>query len=407
MKFSVLLPTRNRLDLLRYAVETVRRQDYDDWEIVVSDNFSDEDIGGYVRSLQDPRIRCHRTERFVPVTENWNNALARCTGDYVVMLGDDDGLMKGYFSTASRMIEQHRNPDFLYTGALLYAYPNVMPDHPDGFLQSHGAAKFLVSANEPFWLDRETAHELVRQSMQFKVRFDYNMQFALISRGLIDAMRSKGSFFQSPYPDYYAMNAMMLVARRILVVPRPLVAIGVSPKSFGYYWVNECEQGGVEFLKNLPEESVAQRIRDTILPGPNLNTSWLLAMETLLMHYGREFDLSVRYGRYRLMQSLHALRRSVLAGTGARSDLRHLVSLLTRREKATYGALLRPYSVLCSLLPIQIRRRAATFPLTALRIYPPHTPRRIHGKFSNMLDVFERVDPSALPCSNRNGSPRA
>jgi len=39
MKFSVLIPTRNHLDLLSYAIETVRRQDYSDWEIIVSDNF--------------------------------------------------------------------------------------------------------------------------------------------------------------------------------------------------------------------------------------------------------------------------------------------------------------------------------------------------------------------------------
>ena len=44
MKFSVLLPTRNRLEYLRYAVETVRRQDYADWEIIVSDNCSEDDI---------------------------------------------------------------------------------------------------------------------------------------------------------------------------------------------------------------------------------------------------------------------------------------------------------------------------------------------------------------------------
>ncbi len=104
MKFSVLLPTRNRLDLLKYAVETVRRQDYDDWQIVISDNFSDDDIGGYVGSLQEPRIRYRRTQRLVPVTQSWNNALERYTGDYVVMLGNDDGLMKGYFS---RKVHEH------------------------------------------------------------------------------------------------------------------------------------------------------------------------------------------------------------------------------------------------------------------------------------------------------------
>ena len=86
MKFSVLLPTRNRLEYLRYAVETVRRQDYDNWEIIVSDNDSAEDIRGFVDALADDRIVYLRTGSFVPVTENWNNALSHSTGDYVVML---------------------------------------------------------------------------------------------------------------------------------------------------------------------------------------------------------------------------------------------------------------------------------------------------------------------------------
>ena len=49
MKLSVLLPTRNRLTFLRYAIESVRRQDVPDWEIIVSDNHSEEDIAGYIR----------------------------------------------------------------------------------------------------------------------------------------------------------------------------------------------------------------------------------------------------------------------------------------------------------------------------------------------------------------------
>jgi len=70
MKYSVLLPTRNRLKYLRYAVETVRRQDYDNWEIIISDNCSEEDIEGFAGSLQDPRVRHYRTESFIPVTDN-------------------------------------------------------------------------------------------------------------------------------------------------------------------------------------------------------------------------------------------------------------------------------------------------------------------------------------------------
>lgn len=407
MRFSVLLPTRNRLDLLRYAVETVRRQDDDGWEIVVSDNCSEDDVEGYVRSLGDARIRYYRTERFVPVTENWNNALERSTGDYVVMLGDDDGLMKGYFSTLRRVLAHHPDPDFVYTGALLFAYPGVMPDRPEGFLRTHGAARFLSGSTEPSWLDLSVAREMVRRSMRFQLRFDYNMQFAVISRRLIDSMRSRGPFFQSPYPDYYSMNAMMLVADRILVVPRPLVAIGVSPKSFGWYWANDKEQSGTEFLKNVPDADVLARVKDKVLPGPNLNTSWLLSMETLLQRYGGDHALAVDYGRYRLMQAIHTVRRAILSDDPAERGVGELVSRLTWREKLSYGLLLGPYARIAARLPAPFRTRAARYPVTALRTYPPHTTQPIPGRFANMLEVFERFDPGVLAAGPVRGAAAA
>jgi glycosyltransferase involved in cell wall biosynthesis len=107
MRFSILLPTRNRLELLACAIETVHRQDFHDWEIVVSDNCSEEDIASYVQGLSDERIRYQRTERFLPVTENWSRALEASRGDYVIMLGDDDGLLRGYLSTLDRLIREH------------------------------------------------------------------------------------------------------------------------------------------------------------------------------------------------------------------------------------------------------------------------------------------------------------
>ena len=121
--FSILLPTRNRLDLLKRAIQTVLRQDFEDWEIVISDNYSDEDIQPYVESLNDSRIRYQRTDSFVPVTDNWNRALEASRGDYVIMLGDDDGLLRGCLSGLHNYIQQYDNPDAFYTSAALYAYP--------------------------------------------------------------------------------------------------------------------------------------------------------------------------------------------------------------------------------------------------------------------------------------------
>jgi len=400
MKFSVLLPTRNRLDLLSYAIETVRRQNYADWEIIVSDNFSEEDIAGYLRSLNDPRIKYYRTDNFIPVTDNWNNALEKSDGDYVIMLGDDDCLMQGYFSMLSKVIEKQDAPDLLYTSAFLYAYPGVMPGRPDGFLRSYSHSKMFRSAQEPFWLEKSDAVELAHQSTNFKMRFDYNMQFSLVSRKLIHKLEKQGLFYQSPYPDYYASNAMMLKAERILVVPYPLVTIGISPKSFGFYYYNNSENKGNEFLKNLPNPEMVNRLQQVILPGTDMNTSWLLSMETLVNNFAVEGDIRVNYQRYRLLQICAVFAGVILDKNDTQLVVNELRSRMTTLERVLFDIPLSIVATMSTVLPKYLRKlvsnRVIAITCSHLRFSSPE----IKGTFETILDVFEKTPPAAISIEN-------
>jgi glycosyltransferase involved in cell wall biosynthesis len=393
MKFSVLLPTRNRLDLLSYAIETVRKQDYSDWEIIVSDNFSEEDIAGYVRSLDDSRIKYYRTDKFVPVTDNWNNALAKSDGDYVIMLGDDDCLMKGYFSTLKKMIDEYDAPDFIYTSAFLYAYPGAIPGFPDGFLRSYDHSAIFRFSHKPFWLRKSESMALVNHSLNFRIRFNYNMQFSLVSRKLIQEMSKYGSFYQSPYPDYYASNAIMLKAERILIVPQPLVTIGISSRSFGFYYFNDLESKGNEFLKNIPDPDIALRLQKVILPGTDMNTSWLLSMETLAQNFGKEWNVGVNYERYRLLQICAVYAGLVLGKYGAKSAVPRLRYRMTTRERIIYGV---PLSIILSMSLI-VPKRYHAFVASRINLVTGSHPRpffpKFKGKFITILDVFENIKP--------------
>ena len=131
MKFSLVIPTRNRLDLLKFAVTSVLKQGYKDWELIISDNASSEDIEGYVRSINDPRIKYSRSEEHLSITESWNRCVDLSTGDYVIMIGDDDILLKNHFQIMHNLLEKYERPDLIYTNAFLYAYPKVIPSFPD------------------------------------------------------------------------------------------------------------------------------------------------------------------------------------------------------------------------------------------------------------------------------------
>lgn len=385
MKFSVLLPTRNRLELLRYAVESVRRQDFQDWEIVISDNYSSEDVCGYVTSLADVRIRYFRTESFISVTENWNRALANISGDYVVMLGDDDCLLPGYFSSLARLVGEFSEPDCVYCEAIQFAYPGVIKGHEKGFLQKSYSE--LLDGGQPFLLDKARAKALVRKSMALRFAFSYNMQHSLISRRFIESLAPYGPFFQSSYPDYYASNVILLVAQSILVVPRPLVAIGISPKSFGYYYFNHRPDEGAAFLKNLDHSSIPADIRSQLLPGNSLITFWYLAMVQIERNFGAEHQVRADAGRYRFAK-VYMDRRLGLAAIW--TNWRHLCWF----ERIYFFPAIALLHLLRRLRRLGWMKGWADRVYETLSPYPIFEPRIRTVEYNNILDLFEAMLPT-------------
>lgn len=374
-------------------MDTVRRQDSADWEIVIADNASDDDVGPYVRSLGDNRVLYSRSDEFISVTENWNRALEQSSGDFVIMLGDDDGLMKGYFRRVQWLVDEYQSPDLIYTSGYLFAYPGVLPGHPAGLLHHYRNASFLRSADEPFWLSTGEAKRLVRQSLDFKMKFTFNMQYFLMARSLITNLRRDGPVFQSPFPDYYASNVMLMKAQRILIEPRPLVAIGITLKSYGYYLFNNREPEGVTFLHGSDRNGWGRPDSRPLLPGTNMNSSWLLAMEAIVKNYGRSDGLSVNYGRYRRLQIVHVLRGHV-DGTITEDVLGDLKRGMRPWERAVYGVMLVGVSLALKTLrgrPRALFRRMVSLAHRGLRASVEWDPAGGVRSCRDMIDVFENV----------------
>jgi glycosyltransferase involved in cell wall biosynthesis len=388
VKISVLLPTRNRLELLRYAVASVQRQADEDWEIVVSDNRSEQDIAGYVRSLGDDRIRYLRTSRALPVTENWNNALAAATGEYVIMLGDDDALLPGYFETIRRLASDFSAPDLIYHSALLYAYPAVLPEAPEGYLKPYGYAPFFRGAEHPFVLDGEVARRMVCGAMNFRVLYGFNMQFATVSRSVIAELSHDEAFYRSPFPDYYAMNLLFLRARRIVVEPQACVVIGVSPKSYGFFYANSRELEGEAMLEGAGSDRASGET-ERLLPGSNINTGWLRAMEAVCRAAGPSFAMRPNRRRYRMLQLAHVHQGVFLEGTISREELAQTRAYMSGFERAAYGAAGRVLGALDRALPDFFGRAIRDLLRRAQRQLPAWNPPAYQRRFENILEVYE------------------
>jgi GT2 family glycosyltransferase len=90
-KVSVIVITLNRLAYLRECVESVLRQDYSEFELLIGDNGSTDGTTEYLRELsnRDPRVTVLFNGRNLGSCEGRNLLLQRATGDFWFIIDDD------------------------------------------------------------------------------------------------------------------------------------------------------------------------------------------------------------------------------------------------------------------------------------------------------------------------------
>ena len=91
---TVAIPTFNRLTLLQRAVASALAQNYQNLEVIISDNASSDGTSEYLRSLDDVRLRIILGQTNVGMVGNWERCLAGARGDYFLLMSDDDALLE-------------------------------------------------------------------------------------------------------------------------------------------------------------------------------------------------------------------------------------------------------------------------------------------------------------------------
>ena len=89
---TVVIPTRNRRELLEHTLASLVRQTLPDWEAVVIDDASQDATWSWLSSLQDARVRTTRFEEKSERAAARNAGLAQAAGAFVLFLDDDDQL---------------------------------------------------------------------------------------------------------------------------------------------------------------------------------------------------------------------------------------------------------------------------------------------------------------------------
>jgi glycosyltransferase involved in cell wall biosynthesis len=87
---SVIIPTYNRADYLKIAIDSVLAQTYIFFELLILDNCSTDHTANMISSYTDPRIKSIRHQANIGVIPNWYYGMHWAAGEYFSILGDDD-----------------------------------------------------------------------------------------------------------------------------------------------------------------------------------------------------------------------------------------------------------------------------------------------------------------------------
>lgn len=102
---SVIVPTIGRPKFIKNAIDSIIAQDYENLEILISDNCPAVPTSEYLGQELDPRIKIITRAVRIESSEHMNICLAAASGEYVMILSDDDIIGKNYVSSMMSLFE--------------------------------------------------------------------------------------------------------------------------------------------------------------------------------------------------------------------------------------------------------------------------------------------------------------
>lgn len=90
-KVSICIPTYNNLSAFKRCLGSVLKQGYGDYEVIITDDSTNDDIYNYLRTLRfSDNIIYKKNETQLGSPENWNEAMRNAKGEYIKILHHDD-----------------------------------------------------------------------------------------------------------------------------------------------------------------------------------------------------------------------------------------------------------------------------------------------------------------------------
>lgn len=174
--FSILIPAY-KSSYLRKCLDSVLYQTYKNYEIIIVDDDSPEDLKSIVDEYPTSQIKYFRNEKncgSVNVVDNWNKCLALAKGNFSICMGDDDMIPKNSLEEYAKMIEKYPYVDVFHARTVL--------------IDQNDSPYFITNTRREY----ESVFSLIRHRMNGELQFVGDFCYRT------ERLRQKGGFVKFP-----------------------------------------------------------------------------------------------------------------------------------------------------------------------------------------------------------------
>jgi len=229
-KYSVIVPARNGVKYLPTCVESIIGQDFDDYELILSDDHSTDETFKYIESLNHPNIKKVTPPQGLSMAEHWGWAMDQSIGDWLIFVGQDDGLQPYFFRLAEILTKEadRKKLRTIMSKRAYFFWPGCDALYGNTAI-SFNAINEIKILNSKF----QSLRALLGIQTYFELPEMYTT--SIFSRKIIDEVKSiqNGKVFLAHPQDANLAAIACSLDSHYLKCMIPLGWVGSSPKSAG------------------------------------------------------------------------------------------------------------------------------------------------------------------------------
>jgi glycosyltransferase involved in cell wall biosynthesis len=228
-KYSVIIPTKNSMPYLKFAVESALGHTRADFELIVSVNHSTDSTLSFLRGICDSRLRIVEPPSSLSMSEHWDFAQSHAKGEWQMFLGGDDLLMSGFMEFLDHSVQQ-----------ALLTNSSVIVARRAYVTWAKAVSKGLVPLQ--YWGTSTSklvrTKDFIAEALTNEISYHAGPQMytsCIVHKNLLDSIRehNSGNLISGHPQDAYLCAVIAKNSDTFLSIGLPFSYVGTSEKSAG------------------------------------------------------------------------------------------------------------------------------------------------------------------------------